>query len=65
MKQKMSDVKKERNAKRRDAKKKRDRERKRAQTTKYSFVQEFQQQEPPEDQVTEVVQEVEHKTQKT
>ncbi len=58
MKQKMSDVKKERNAKRRGDKKKRDKERKRAQTTKYSFVQEFQQQEmgeQPEEQVTEVV----------
>ena len=53
MKQKMSDVKKERNAKRRDAKKKRDRERKRAQTTKYSFVQEFQKQEQPEEQNVE------------
>lgn len=45
MKQKMSDVKRQRNAKRRGDKKKRDKERKRAQTTKYSFVQEFQQQE--------------------
>lgn len=53
MEQTMSDVKKERNAKRRGAKKKRDKERKRAQTTKYSFVQEFQQQEPPEEQKVE------------
>jgi hypothetical protein len=56
MKQKMSDVKRQRNAKRRDAKKNRDIERKRAQTTKYSFVQEFQQQDPgehPEEQNVE------------
>jgi len=53
MEQTMSDVKKERNAKRRGAKKKRDKERKRAQTTKYSFVQEFQQQEQPEEQNVE------------
>jgi hypothetical protein len=51
----MSDAKKERNAKRRDAKKNRDRERKRAQTTKYSFATEFQKQEQPEEQNVETV----------
>lgn len=53
MEQTMSDVKRQRNAKRRGDKKKRDKERKRAQTTKYSFVQEFQKQEQPEEQNVE------------
>jgi len=47
----MSDVKRQRNAKRHGAKKKRDKERKQAHETKYSFVQEFQQQAQLEEPV--------------